>query len=75
MIWNYRVMATEYKGDIVLQVHEVYYNDKGVPSSYSDEPSTIGGENIEEIKDIIQKLEEAANRPILWTGEKFPDTL
>ena len=33
-----------------LQIHEVYYNEQGVPDSVTKNAVTVGGDDIEEIK-------------------------
>ena len=29
MGWNHRILAHEYKGEVYLQIHEVYYDEEG----------------------------------------------
>jgi len=72
MSWNYRVMAHDYDGEIYLEIHEVYYNSKKVPDSYTFNSVGVGGENIKELEWVLQRMKEALNKPILWAGEKFP---
>ena len=32
MGWNYRILAHDYKGEVYLQIHEVYYDEEGKPN-------------------------------------------
>jgi hypothetical protein len=70
--WNYRILAHEHKGEIYFLVHEVFFNKDGIPDRYSDNPSEIGGDSIDDICWTIDAIRDAALRPILWAGEKFP---
>ena len=74
MSWNYRVLANEYKeGKIYFQVHEVYYNEDGVPDGYTENPITIGGEDTESVGWTIDKIMEGYTKPVLWMGDRFPE--
>jgi len=74
MSWNIRVMAHESQSneEVYLLLHEVYYDKKKIPHSYTANPINIGGEDLQEIRETINKIEEALKKPILWAGEKFP---
>lgn len=71
MSWNYRILASEQKGEMYFNVHSVYY-ENGLPISYSDKASIIGGEDILEIVFTLNKMQECMKKPILWYGDKFP---
>lgn len=71
MGWNYRVLATEGEEDVYLQIHEVYYKDDK-PISYTKNPISIGGEEIQNIKWVLNKIEECLEKPILWGDDRFP---
>lgn len=70
--WNYRVMAHEHKGEIYFQIHDVYYNKKRKPNSYTRDPSWVGSETIEGMQWTLDAMKEALSKPILWAGHKFP---
>ena len=72
MSWNHRILATEHKGEIFLNIHEVYYNDKGVPDSYTANPVSVSGETLEDLKWVLEKMKDCLSKPILWGDEKFP---
>lgn len=73
MGWNYRIMAVEHKGEVYLRVHEVHYDKKGVPNSYTLEPTTLGGEDLEDIKGALELFKLAFEKPVLWYGDRFPE--
>ncbi len=72
MGWNHRIMAHEHNGEIYLQIHEVYYNENGIPDSYTVSPVPVGAENLKGITWTLNKMLECRNKPILWAGPKFP---
>jgi hypothetical protein len=74
MPWNHRIMAHN-NGDneVYFQIHEVYYDENGSPNSYTVNPVTIGGEDLESIEWTLNKMLESLNKPILSAGENFPN--
>ena len=71
MGWNHRILAHECKGEVYLQIHEVYYDEEGKPNSYT-EPIPVGSETVKGITWTLNKMLECRAKPILWAGEKFP---
>lgn len=65
MSWNHRLLAKEYKGDVYYQIHEVYYDNKGNPNSYTANPITIGSDYIEGIKWQLEEITKCLEKPIL----------
>lgn len=72
MSWNHRVLAHDYAGEIYFKIHEVYYDEKLHPHSYTKEAITVGGEDIKGMKWKLNKMYECLKKPILWAGDKFP---
>ncbi len=77
MSWNYRVLATDFKrpngeSEIELAVHEVYYDKEGNPNGYTKE-KTVNGESTKSLRWSLNKMKDALKKPILWTGERFPE--
>ncbi len=72
MTWNYRVLAFPYKEEVVFQICEVYYNEKGEPKSYVKDKSLSTTEGIKGLKWIIERHKEAIKKPILFGDDKFP---
>lgn len=73
MSFNYRVLAKKYKGDVYFDIHCVYYDNQSTPIGYSETPSTITSETVEEISSTLDKMKEALTKPIIWYGDKFPE--
>ena len=76
MSWNYRVMrhvdsvpdwVPETGGgkETWLGIHEVYYDAMDNVTSYSMHPQAVVGESGEVLKDILQKMLEACEKPVL----------
>lgn len=79
--WNYRVLVhlndplSHSKDDeFTFQVHEVQYNDKDEPISYTGASGTHGleSENVEGLSWILDRMQEALTKPVLWGGDDFP---
>jgi hypothetical protein len=67
MSWNHRVMKrVEFDGDDDwYQIHEVYYNSKQEPGSWTKEGITPGGNTLEELRDELTRMLEATEKEIL----------
>lgn len=72
MSWNYRVLASEHEGEVFFEIHEVYYDKKHNPTSYTENPVSISGSNLEEVKWVLEKMNESLDKEVLWKGDEFP---
>ena len=72
MGWNHRILAHEQHGEVYFQIHEVYYNEDGVPNGYTKNPIHVGGESLKAITWTLNKMKESRSKPILFAGDKFP---
>lgn len=72
MSWNYRLMAHTLNGDVFFDMHEVYYNKKGRPNSYTEKGVSAGGEDLEGIYETLELMKLALKKPIIHAGDKFP---
>lgn len=70
--WNHRVLAHEHNGEIYLKIHDVYYNEAGIPNSYTENAVSVGGEDRQSIYWTIDKMRDCIKKPILFAGDKFP---
>lgn len=61
MTWNYRVVNK----DGYLGIHEVYYDEKGLPTSCTEDPTRLSEENLDELKHTLLLYEKAAQKEIL----------
>ena len=73
MSWNHRILAHEIEGDIIFQVHEVYYKDD-LPTHYTQNPIPIAGESIKDINWAIYEITKCTKIPLLWAGDRFPES-
>lgn len=66
MSWNYRVLKTQAKGDVpVWAVHEVYYDDAGTITQWSENPTRPQGESCAELQRDLQRYAAAlTKRPL-----------
>jgi hypothetical protein len=63
--WDYRVIEI----DGIFTIHEVHYNAKGDIISVSEDPMGPSGETLEELKDDMEYLLQALDRPVLRKEE------
>jgi hypothetical protein len=72
MSWNHRILAHESKEEVYFQIHEVYYTDNK-PDGYTANAVSVGGDTLKSINWTLNKMKEAIKKPVLWSGEKFPN--
>jgi hypothetical protein len=78
MGWNHRILVTEEENLVdgstyeYFQLHEVYYDDDGIPDGATKNPITIGAETFGGIEWTVDKIKECLEKPILWGDDKFP---
>lgn len=73
MGWNHRILAHEHSGEITFQIHEVYYDESGIPNSYTANAVGVTSESLKGITWTLNKMKECRKKPILWAGDKFPN--
>lgn len=81
--FNYRIIEKEnsYEGkdgkqytDIYYEIHEVYYNGKGEPFAWTENPISIWFEDKYDVKAIIQHIKKATKHTILkMVKDKYGD--
>jgi len=68
--WNHRVVRSIDKyGEVWFEVAEVYYNKEGKPCGYCN--SYVGGENMEELAEQMERHKKATTLPILNADTDF----
>ena len=72
MSWNHRILAHKDENEIILQIHEVYYDKEGKPNGYNANGASVGAETLEGINWVLDKMKECANKPIL-SADDFPN--
>ena len=71
MHWNHRVISKQVPADIkgntetAYEIHEVYYNEEGIPTSCTVDGITAFGETVEELKETLERMLKATEKPIL----------
>lgn len=70
MTWNYRVLAHKEGDEVYFQIHEVYYEEKHL--GYTENGVTVGSEDVEGIKWVLDLMRECLEKPIL-SVEDFPN--
>ena len=66
-MWNHRVMKHEKADgdDDWYQIHEVYYDSKREPGSWTKEGIAPGGNTLEDLRDELIMMLEATEKEIL----------
>ena len=72
MGWNHRILPPKDGDEMFFQIHEVYYDKKGKPNSYTANGVSVGAENLEGINWVLDKMKECADKPVLLV-DGFPD--
>lgn len=74
MEWNFRIVR--YHDGSGYGLHEVFYNDDGVPVSMTEKPDGFAADPDEGPESIIEQLDaarrDAVNQPVLDEPEKWP---
>ena len=67
MGWNHRVMKHEKADgdDDWYQIHEVYYDSKREPDSWTADGISPGGNTLEDLRDELIRMLEATEKEIL----------
>ena len=71
MTWNLRLVEMSHEeliDDSYIEIREVFYDYLGKPLGHCT--ATVGGENIEEIKQYVGWMKEALKKPILKFDNK-----
>lgn len=62
--WNYRIIVTREKHELVFNIHEVYYTDDK-PTSWSENPIYAQGSTKAGLMDDLHMMQYALHRPVL----------
>jgi hypothetical protein len=60
-MWNHRILIHEHDTGDVLQIHEVYYDDKGNPQAYTENGVSVSGDDLKDIRWTLDKMKECIN--------------
>ena len=70
-MWNYRILAQDYKGELWFGIHEVFYTD-GIPDMCTEDAVGVVGDNLAEISDTLRWMKKALKKPILSYSDFEP---
>lgn len=74
MDYNFRVLAHLVGRTVVFQIHDVYYNDEdGSPEGYNMESAKLKTRDVKDFRLMLEKMYECLDKPILWSGDRFPE--
>jgi hypothetical protein len=67
MTWNHRVIRRKNERGEWLSIHEAYYSRRSTktPHSITMEGVSVVGENIEELRETLQRMLRSLDKPIL----------
>lgn len=63
--WNYRMVRREGEHEPVVGIHEVFYDGDGEPRACSKNPVGFMGEEVEDLKNEMDRAKQALNKPVL----------
>jgi hypothetical protein len=83
MTWQHRILATrshyphlpeESRLETTFAIYEVYLDETGQPTGYGD-PQIVASadDNAEGIRWMLQNMNEALTRPILWATDDLDE--
>ena len=72
-MWNYRLVKEASEMEDYISLCEVYYDDDKRPAMYC--AATIGGETIDETKEVYQMIKEAFKAPVLTFPKDFTGSI
>ena len=56
MMWNNRIIKHEKDGTVWYSVHEVFYSESGGVNGYTEDPITILGETVKDVKSQLEMI-------------------
>lgn len=70
MVWNHRICrhraTSALEHEEALSIHEVYYPDPGsAPDGVTLDPVPVAGENIEELRNTLNRMLRCLEKPVL----------
>jgi len=65
MTWNHRVVRKVYEGEALFGIHEVFYDDDGIPHAVTVDPVGVVDETLEELAQTLEWMRKALGKPTL----------
>ena len=66
--WNYRIIYNPIEKSYAI--HEVYYDDHGKPHMWSENPTSLYGESLQDLSKDFALMQEAFSKPFLEVIEQ-----
>ncbi len=67
--WNHRVVKQTIEGEDFFSIREVFYNDDETVYAYTENPTGVCGESIDDIREQISQILKSLDSPVLVDGE------
>jgi hypothetical protein len=68
-MWDYRVIEHLTYIDNFFEIHEVYYDEKDNPHSWTERSPSISGDDLEEIAWQLGEMKKCLDKPIIKVRE------
>ncbi len=72
--WNHRVVRHTSGEQTWFQVHEVYYDHDGKPTSMTKDAPIPMGDDVADLKAELQRMLDACDKPEFEPPEEWNDT-
>lgn len=69
MHWNYRIVQKFVEGENLHEMYEVYYDDDGKITAWTEGPVAPSGETFEGLVHDLDRMMKALTKPILGWDE------
>ena len=71
-MWDHRIMKRTFPNEVLYQIHEVFYDDEDNVDGWTENPVTVSGIDMEDLKKGYKLIGTAFEKPVLdWdTGKE-----
>ncbi len=69
MNWNYRIIKHDTKESVYFAVHEVFYDEKGRITAWTEDAINITGDTAKDVNKTLRQISEDTKQPILSETE------
>lgn len=73
MTWNYRIVALEHEEGTQYGIHEVYYDDSGLPIFYTENPVPCIGHDLVGLFESFNSMSVGLAKPVLTEKDFIGD--
>lgn len=72
-MWNYRLVKEIGEFEDYISICEIYYDEQDRPAMYCQ--ATLGGDTVDEVKEVHRMVKEAFKAPILTYPKDFTGSI